>query len=102
MPELEIGRRLVSKAQRRDLRRIEVIAVGGLAERGNLAGSTLTLHAAVRNMIVRCGLSPETVIPMATSTPARSVGAQTYGAIAPGKAARFALMDREWNFLRAL
>ena len=71
-------------------------------ERGNLAGSTLTLHAAVRNMIVRCGLSPETVIPMATSTPARSVGAQTYGAIAPGKAARFALMDREWNFLRAL
>lgn len=71
-------------------------------ENGALAGSTLTMHAAVRNMIIRCGLDPETVIPMATSTPARSVKADAYGEIAVGKAARFALMDANWNFLRAV
>lgn len=71
-------------------------------ENGALAGSTLTMHAAVRNMITRCGLDPEAVIPMATSTPARSVGADAYGEIAAGKAARFALMDAGWNFLRAV
>src|SRR5262249_38282928 len=38
---------------------------------GALAGSTLTMHDAVRNMIELAGLPIERVIPMATEIPAR-------------------------------
>jgi N-acetylglucosamine-6-phosphate deacetylase len=38
---------------------------------GTLAGSVLTMDAAVKNMIELAGLPAETVIPMATETPAR-------------------------------
>ena len=65
---------------------------------GVLAGSTLLLHQAVRNMITLAHMPPETVIPMATSTPADSVGAKGYGRIEPGAAGVLVLMDREWNF----
>ena len=65
---------------------------------GVLAGSTLLMHQAVKNMITLAKLPPETVIPMATSTPADSVGAKGYGRIEPGAAGVLALMDSEWNF----
>lgn len=42
-----------------------------LANGGALAGSTLTMHDAVRNMIELAGLPIERVIPMATEVPAR-------------------------------
>ena len=64
---------------------------------GTLAGSTLTLDRAVHNMITLAHIAPETVIPMATSTPADSVGAADFGRVAPGKAGVLVLMDREWN-----
>ncbi|HUR83502.1 MAG TPA: amidohydrolase family protein, partial [Thermoanaerobaculia bacterium] len=38
---------------------------------GTLAGSVLTMDAAVKNMIELAGLPVETVIPMATEVPAR-------------------------------
>ena len=38
---------------------------------GTLAGSVLTMDAAVRNMIELAGLPVETVIPLATEVPAR-------------------------------
>lgn len=41
---------------------------------GTLAGSVLTMDAAVRNMIELAGLPLETVIPMATEIPARIAG----------------------------
>lgn len=67
-------------------------------ENGVLAGSTLLMHQAVRNMITLAGIAPETVIPMATSTPADAVGAKGFGRIEPGAAGVLALMDRDWRF----
>lgn len=65
---------------------------------GVLAGSTLLMHQAVKNMITLAHIPPETVIPMATSTPADSVGAKGYGRIEPGACGVLALMDADWNF----
>ena len=67
-------------------------------ESGVLAGSTLLMHQAVRNMITLAGIAPEEVIPMATSSPADSVGAKGFGRIEPGAAGVLALMDGSWNF----
>lgn len=64
---------------------------------GVIAGSTLVLHRAIRNMITLAKMPPETVIPMATSTPADSVGAKGYGRIEPGACGVLTLMDAGWN-----
>ena len=71
-------------------------------ENGALAGSTLKLHDAVRNMIQKAGIAPEEVIPMATSTPARMVGAENYGKIQIGNVGILAVMDKEWKFIETL
>ena len=65
---------------------------------GVLAGSTLLMHQAVRNMITLARIAPETVIPMATSTPADSIGAKGFGRIEPGACGVLALMDADWTF----
>ena len=72
---------------------------GGAARLANgvLAGSTLLMHQAVRNMIKLAGIAPEQVVPMATSTPADSVGAKGFGRIEPGAVGVLALMDADWN-----
>ena len=62
-----------------------------------LAGSTLLMHQAVRNMIRLAGIAPEQVVPMATSTPADSIGAKGFGRIEPGAAGVLALMDGDWQ-----
>ncbi|MBQ2990039.1 MAG: N-acetylglucosamine-6-phosphate deacetylase [Clostridia bacterium] len=67
-------------------------------ENGVLAGSTLLMHEAVKNMITLAGIAPEKVIPMATSTPADAVGAKGFGRIQPGDAGVLVLMDKDWNF----
>lgn len=71
-------------------------------ENGVLAGSTLLLHQAVQNMITLAHVPPEKVIPMATSTPADSIGAKGYGRLAPGYAGVLALMDAQWRFAGVL
>jgi N-acetylglucosamine-6-phosphate deacetylase len=50
---------------------------GGVArtEEGALAGSTLTMDRAVRNMVELAGVRLERVVPMATELPARLLGA---------------------------
>ena len=73
-----------------------ITAVRPLAD-GVIAGSTLVLHRAIRNMITLAKMPPETVIPMATSTPADSVGAKGYGRIEPGACGVLTLMDADWN-----
>jgi len=67
-------------------------------ENGVLAGSTLLMHQAVKNMITLAKIAPEEVIPMATSTPADSVGAKGFGRIEPGYCGVLALMDENWDF----
>ncbi|HEX7709278.1 MAG TPA: N-acetylglucosamine-6-phosphate deacetylase [Thermoanaerobaculia bacterium] len=61
---------------------------------GTLAGSVLTMDAAVRNMIELAGLPFEAVIPMATSVPARLAGvAGRKGVLAEGYDADLVLLD---------
>ena len=87
-----------------DLGGQRVIVKDGAArlESGVLAGSTLVMHRALSNMIRLAHVKPEEAIPMATSTPADSVGATAYGRIKTGAAGIFALMDPEWNFAGAV
>lgn len=66
-------------------------------ESGALAGSTLTMARAVKNMITLAHIAPEKVIPMATSVPADRVGAKDYGRIAEGCDGTLVLLDDEWN-----
>lgn len=83
----------------------QIVAVKGCEARlknGVLAGSTLRMHEAVRNMITMAKLPPETAIPMATSTPADAVGAKGFGRIEPGAAGVLALMDQDWRFCGAV
>ena len=62
---------------------------------GGLAGSTLTMDGAVRNMIAFTGLSFEDVIPMATSTPAAAMGWYgKKGIIRPGADADIVVFDQ--------
>ena len=67
-------------------------------ENGALAGSTLTLERAVRNIMQACGLALEQALPMASRVPAAALGlAGRKGAIAAGKDADLIVIDREVN-----
>ena len=66
---------------------------------GALAGSTLSLDRAVRNM-VSLGVPLPQVLAMATAVPAASVGAGELGSLEPGKKADFLVLDREFNIQR--
>lgn len=62
---------------------------------GNLAGSTLTLDAAVRNLSSFTGFSYRQCLPCATLNPARIVGMEKQkGVIAPGADADLAVLDQ--------
>jgi len=70
---------------------------------GALAGSTLTMHEAVRNMIELAGLPIERVIPMATETPARIAGVRDRkGTIDRGYDADLVLLDKKLEIERVI
>jgi N-acetylglucosamine-6-phosphate deacetylase len=74
----------------------EVLVQDGAARLadGTLAGSVLTMDHAVRNMVELAGLPIETVLPLATSTPARILGLDNRkGRIAPGLDADLVILD---------
>ncbi len=75
---------------------LKVIVKNGIArlETGALAGSTLTLDRAVANM-TRLGISLEEAVAMASFNPARSLGLEGLGDIAPGYHADFTVLTRE-------
>jgi N-acetylglucosamine-6-phosphate deacetylase len=69
---------------------------------GTLAGSTLTMAAAVSNMIAQTGIDLRRAVAMASSTPATFLGlADRTGAIAPGLAADLILVDDGWQVRRS-
>lgn len=71
-----------------------------LKEGGNLAGSTLTLDRAVKNLVDWGIVTAEQAIRMATEVPARSCGmGERCGAILPGRAADLVVLDRELNLV---
>ncbi|GGJ05264.1 N-acetylglucosamine-6-phosphate deacetylase [Alicyclobacillus cellulosilyticus] len=62
---------------------------------GTLAGSTLTLDQAVRNLVARCGVPLWDAVYMAATTPARAIGlGHCKGRIAPGYDADLVVLDR--------
>ncbi len=66
---------------------LEVKVVDGVArlvEGGAIAGSTLTMDAALRFAIERVGLTPEAAFAAATSTPARMIGLTDRGRLEVG------------------
>ncbi|WP_299013822.1 amidohydrolase family protein, partial [uncultured Caulobacter sp.] len=65
---------------------------------GTLAGSDLDMAAAVRNAVAMLGLSLEQAVRMASAAPAAFLGlSDQRGAIAPGVAADFCLLDDDLN-----
>jgi len=66
-------------------------------EDGTLAGSVLTMPRALENLILRCGIAPETACAMCTSTPAESVGENEAGRIRPGSPAPLTRWSRDWR-----
>lgn len=61
---------------------------------GGLAGSTLTLDAALRNVMAFAGLTLAQALPMATRVPAAALGlASRKGVIAPGADADLVVLD---------
>lgn len=65
-------------------RRVQIVDGAPRLPDGTLAGSSLTMDAAVRRMVLDCGLSLLDVIAAAATTPARLLGATDRGAIEPG------------------
>lgn len=68
---------------------------------GSLAGSTLTLDQAVRNMVALAGAGWSTAIEMATATPARIAGLDSRkGRLAPGYDADIVALDPQGRVRR--
>jgi N-acetylglucosamine-6-phosphate deacetylase len=77
-----------------------VHVAGGVSRtvEGNLAGSTLTLDAAVRNLASFTGLPYRDCLPCATLNPARLLGLDKQkGVIAPGADADLAILDQNYH-----
>lgn len=75
------------------------VADGKAVLRGTstIAGSTLTLDAALRLALRDVGLSPREAVEAVTLTPARALGLHDrLGLLAPGYAADAVLLDHEW------
>jgi N-acetylglucosamine-6-phosphate deacetylase len=72
---------------------------------GTLAGSVVTMDAAVRRMVVECGLPLEDVVAAASTTPAQLLGLADRGAIEVGRRADLVALtpvpelrvDRVWS-----
>lgn len=72
--------------------------VARLSEGGSIAGSTLTMDAAVRRAVFDVNLSVPQAIAAATSVPARAIGrAADLGSLAPGFAADAVLLDADFR-----
>jgi N-acetylglucosamine-6-phosphate deacetylase len=72
-------------------------------EAGGLAGSTLTLNQAVRNVMKLAGLSTSQALAMATRVPAEIMGLTgKKGILQPGADADVILLDTELNVLAGI
>jgi N-acetylglucosamine-6-phosphate deacetylase len=62
---------------------------------GTIAGSALTMDAAVRNVVQACGTSLADAVEAASTTPARLLGLDDRGRLAPGCRADVVALDAE-------
>lgn len=69
---------------------------------GTLAGADLTLPRAIAVLVEKVGIAPERALAMATSVPARVIGAADgYGLIAAGRPAHLAHLGPDWSLTAA-
>jgi N-acetylglucosamine-6-phosphate deacetylase len=74
--------------------------VAHLADGGAIAGSTLTLDAALRRAVVEVGIPVQDAVQAVTHTPAAALGlGRRHGSLLPGRAADAVLLDAEFNVL---
>jgi N-acetylglucosamine-6-phosphate deacetylase len=73
-----------------------------LADSGTIAGSTLTMAAAVRFAVRVAGLPIEDVVRAATASPAAMLGLPKVGALRPGYRADLVVLDDDLAVLRVL
>ena len=66
-----------------------------LADTGVRAGSTLTTGQALKNLVRFTGESVDRVIPLLTANPARLIGLESKGYIAPGMDADLVVLDHD-------
>ena len=66
-------------------------------DRGELAGSRLTMDQACRNVMASTGCGICEAFRMASTNPARAVGLEDVGAIAPGKKADLVFVDDQFR-----
>jgi N-acetylglucosamine-6-phosphate deacetylase len=72
-----------------------------LTEGHNIAGSTLTMDVAVRNMMQKVGVTLPDAVRMASTNPARELGlADKKGSIAVGMDADLVLLDESFSVVR--
>jgi len=76
--------------------------VARLAGSGAIAGSTLTMAAAVRYAVQVAGLPLEDVVRAATAAPARLIGLDRVGALEPGFRADLVVLDEALDVQRVL
>ena len=81
-------------------RQIEVGAQAAFLEDGTLAGSTLTMDKAFRNIVTSFGGSLVDAATLCSTTPARALGLSGFGVLAEGGAADLVILDRGFQVVR--
>lgn len=83
-------------------RTIHVRAHAAELDDGTLAGSTLTMDRAFRNLVVNFGCPIVDAAAVCATTPARELGLTGLGVIAAGAKADLVVLDRRFNVVRTL
>ena len=83
-------------------RTIHVRDEAAFLDDGTLAGSTLTMDRAFRNIVMSFGRSVVDAALMCATAPARQLGLTDCGAIAAGLAADLVLLDRDLRIVRTI
>lgn len=81
-------------------RQIEVGAQAAFLDDGTLAGSTLTMNRAFRNIVTSFGGSLVDAALLCSTTPARTLGLSGFGVLADGSVADLVVLDRAFNVVR--
>lgn len=69
---------------------------------GTIAGSTLTMDRAIKNMVRAAGIPAEQAIHMATATPADAIGETERGRVAMGAHADLVLLDDDFEVIMTI
>jgi N-acetylglucosamine-6-phosphate deacetylase len=83
-------------------RQIEVGTQAAFLDDGTLAGSTLTMNKAFRNIVTSFGGSIVDAAILCSTSPARSLGLNGFGVLAEGSAADIVILDRAFQVVRTM